>query len=204
MNLLTIMLERHLEMNYSDAVYNALCGKCIPYRKETKAKIQELLEHTKVLENFEPIPNLGKYLFDENLGRNKMSKFNVGDRFEIEIAEVFKGAESGNDKYRIKGFDNLVFDDKGLEKMKRARSVVKADYEVGDITYCPEDNECVVILWRDDRVANVMYSDGTLGLRMSLDRFSGIYGRAYGLKTLQNEIDAETRNIMYEAEEVNG
>ena len=48
-------------------------------------------------------PSISEYLFDKDLGRNHMSKFNVGDRFEIEIAEVFKGAESGNDKYRIKG-----------------------------------------------------------------------------------------------------
>lgn len=47
-----------------------------------------------------------------------MSKYNVGDKFEIEIGEVFKGAESGNDKYRIKGFDSLVFDDKGLDKIR--------------------------------------------------------------------------------------
>lgn len=46
-----------------------------------------------------------------------MSKYNVGDEFKIVIDEVFKGKESGNDKYRIKGFDNLVFDDKGLGKL---------------------------------------------------------------------------------------
>ncbi len=46
-----------------------------------------------------------------------MSKYSVGDSFEIEIGEVFKGPESGNDKYRIKGFDNLVFDDKGFDRL---------------------------------------------------------------------------------------
>lgn len=120
-------------MTYEDAVFNALQGKGVPYRKETKSKLKELLPIAKekdgVMRKFysdrlielanKPIPHFGKYLWDENLGRNKMSKFNVGDKFEIEIAEVFKGAESGNDKYRIKGFDNLVFDDKGLEKLTR-------------------------------------------------------------------------------------
>ena len=42
----------------------------------------------------------------------------VGDKFIIEIAEVFPGAESGQPKYRIKGFDNLCFDEKGLRKLK--------------------------------------------------------------------------------------
>jgi len=46
-----------------------------------------------------------------------MSKYNVGDEFKIVIDEVFKGAVSGNDKYRVRGFDGLVFDDKGLDKL---------------------------------------------------------------------------------------
>lgn len=39
------------EMTYRDAVYNALQGKCIPYRKATLIKLYELLdmvEHRKV------------------------------------------------------------------------------------------------------------------------------------------------------------
>lgn len=42
----------------------------------------------------------------------------AGDKYVIEIAEVFTGAESGQPKYRIKGFDNLCFDEKGLKKLK--------------------------------------------------------------------------------------
>ncbi len=37
-------------MTYSDAVYNALGGKCIPYRKATKIKLKELLEIAKQLD----------------------------------------------------------------------------------------------------------------------------------------------------------
>jgi hypothetical protein len=32
------------EMTYRDAVYNALQGKCIPYRKATLIKLYELLD----------------------------------------------------------------------------------------------------------------------------------------------------------------
>lgn len=32
------------EMTYRDAVYNALRGKCIPYRKATLIKLYELLD----------------------------------------------------------------------------------------------------------------------------------------------------------------
>ena len=42
----------------------------------------------------------------------------AGDKFVIEIAEIFLGAESKQPKYRIKGFDNLCFDDKGLRKLE--------------------------------------------------------------------------------------
>lgn len=45
------------------------------------------------------------------------NKYKVGDKFIIEIAEVLKGAESGNTKYRVKGFDNLIFDDRGLDRL---------------------------------------------------------------------------------------
>lgn len=202
-------------MTYEDAVFNALQGKCVPYRKETKSKLKELLpiakEKDETLKKFwsdrlielanKPIPNFGKYLWDENLGRNKMSKFNVGDKFEIEIAEVFKGAESGNDKYRIKGFDNLVFDDKGLEKIRNGASRAKTEYRVGDIVYIPEDDRCAVVIWIDTDTANVLYSDFTLGIHMSLDRLSGVYEKSRALFELAKEIDAETQNIELEAQE---
>lgn len=130
-----------------------------------------------------------------------MSKFNVGDKFEIEIAEVFKGAESGNDKYRIKGFDNLVFDDRGLEKIRSGASKEKTKYNVGDIVYIPEDERCAVILWINDRLANVLYSDYMLGIDMSLDRLSGVYAKSQGLKLLADEIEEETQSIEFEARE---
>ena len=131
-----------------------------------------------------------------------MSKFNVGDKFEIEIAEVFKGAESGNDIYRVKGFDGLILDDKGLEKMKQTAKSTNCKYKVGDIVYIPEDERCAVILWINGSLANVLYSDYMLGINMNVDRLSGVYGESDGLKKLAKEIDDETRNIDYEAQDM--
>ena len=37
-------------MTFIDAVYNALGGKCIPYRKATKIKLLELLEVAKQMD----------------------------------------------------------------------------------------------------------------------------------------------------------
>lgn len=43
-----------------------------------------------------------------------MKKAKVGDKFIIEIADVIDGGETGCPQYRIKGFDKVFFDDKGL------------------------------------------------------------------------------------------
>ena len=32
------------QMSYEDAVYNAMKGRCVPYRKATRIKLNELLE----------------------------------------------------------------------------------------------------------------------------------------------------------------
>ena len=39
------------KMSYSQAVYNALCGSGIPYRKATKIKLNELLEVAKNIDD---------------------------------------------------------------------------------------------------------------------------------------------------------
>ena len=53
-----------------------------------------------------------------------MSKYEVNDKFIIEIAEVCttdrrKSTEEGHTLYRVKGFNSLVFDDNGLNKLKK-------------------------------------------------------------------------------------
>lgn len=37
-------------MSYADAVYNALKGKCVPYKKATKIKLTELLKIAKIIQ----------------------------------------------------------------------------------------------------------------------------------------------------------
>ena len=50
-----------------------------------------------------------------------MSKYSVGDKFVIEIGEVFTGDFSvkENTLYRVKGFRSLVFDKTGLDNLER-------------------------------------------------------------------------------------
>lgn len=40
-------------MSYSQAVYNAMCARCVPYRKATKIKLKELLEIAKKIDKAE-------------------------------------------------------------------------------------------------------------------------------------------------------
>lgn len=49
-----------------------------------------------------------------------MSKYNKGDKFELEIAEVFIG-ETDKEIYRVKGFAALTFDDYGLSLLKQIK-----------------------------------------------------------------------------------
>ena len=47
----------------------------------------------------------------------------VGDKFIIEIGEVFKATGTymacGESLYRVKGFNSLVFDDNGLNRLEK-------------------------------------------------------------------------------------
>lgn len=89
-----------------------------------------------------------------------MSKYHIGDTFKIEIAETYRGAESGNDKYRIKGFDNLVFDDKGLRRLEQFNSQPdnQRKFRFGDIVSTApfnDDRYYVVVNAAPDRLVGV-------------------------------------------------
>ena len=52
-----------------------------------------------------------------------MSKYNKGDKFELEIEQVMESTITGrNALYRIKGFSSLTFDDYGLSLLKQIKT----------------------------------------------------------------------------------
>ncbi len=58
----------------------------------------------------------------------------VGDKYIIEVAEKFMGAESMKARYRIKGFDSLIFDKKGLDRLEPVKTTNVEDtneYQIG-------------------------------------------------------------------------
>lgn len=60
-----------------------------------------------------------------------MMKYNKGDKFIIEIDEIFENSEDGiiheEKLYRIKGFRSLVFDDNGLDKLQKCETELSWD-----------------------------------------------------------------------------
>lgn len=73
-----------------------------------------------------------------------MSKYKVGDKFIIEIAEIYENILNGIDAlatseplYKIKGFNSLVFDKNGLDKLEeiadKKNYIASKDIRVGDV-----------------------------------------------------------------------
>lgn len=67
---------------------------------------------------------------------------NKGDKFEIEIAEVLTDG-GGNRLYKIKGFNALIFDDYGLDQLKKIIPNRLNDPEI-DWTKVPVDTPIMV------------------------------------------------------------
>ena len=53
--------------------------------------------------------------------------YNVGDKFVIEIGEVYCGTISGEERYRIKGFNTLFFDNNGVFRLTPLAEELKED-----------------------------------------------------------------------------
>ena len=75
-----------------------------------------------------------------------MSKYKVGDKFIIEIAEVYENELSGiygfkattsEPLYRVKGFNSLVFDKNGLDKLEeiedKKNDIAPENIRIGDV-----------------------------------------------------------------------
>lgn len=80
-----------------------------------------------------------------------MMEYKVGDKFEIEIAEVYESGNpfgNGIDLYRIKGFNSLIFGKNGLDKLKKIKEeppkpkTVKASELVADtLVICHDEGD---------------------------------------------------------------
>lgn len=57
--------------------------------------------------------------YEKDLEEVTIPKYRPGDRFVIEVESVLTG-DDGKPLYKIKGFNALVFDDNGLDRLERA------------------------------------------------------------------------------------
>ena len=66
-------------MSYEEAVYNALQGRAVPYKKATKIKLDELIENQKsVIEELEKIKEIYKKLADESVKNHIKGNYYIG------------------------------------------------------------------------------------------------------------------------------
>ena len=100
-------------------------------------------------------------------------EYKVGDRFIIEIGEIYYNDAGGAPLYRVKGFNSLVFDGSGLSKLQKIEAVgaQETEFRIGDIVSIDEryygelkqaviievDSNCVTVLC-DDGMTDVIYA----------------------------------------------
>ena len=91
-----------------------------------------------------------------------MSKYKVGDKFIIEIEKIYESSLKGIDVfedmeeplYKIKGFNSLVFDKNGLDRLEevadKKNGITTDNIRVGDMVQDYIDNTKAIILDKED------------------------------------------------------
>ena len=73
----------------------------------------------------------------------------MGKKYIIELCEKPMKNENGDDIWRVKGFNTLVFDQNGLDKLEEYKEPVTHKFEVGDV--CRWKYE-YVLFTRNDKI----------------------------------------------------
>lgn len=68
-------------------------------------------------------------------------KYYVGDKFVIEIGHSYWSPTVGN-RYFIKGFNTLVFDDKGLDRLEKYEKPKEPPHNCDHCVYKNVNREC--------------------------------------------------------------
>lgn len=146
-----------------------------------------------------------------------MSKYKVGDKFLIEIAEVYENvlsdievfeATTSETLYRIKGFNSLVFDKNGLDKLKKSLPIPYSEvYEKGmndtwDIAreLCKTGySECTEI-FGDETVEHVIKNYMPLEVKEKIDYFKK--DREIHIGDKVQDCDNNTKAIILDKEDL--
>ncbi len=90
----------------------------------------------------------------------------MGKKYIIELCEKPMKTENGEDIWRVKGFNTLVFDQNGLNKLEEYKEPEEKmhEFEVGDVCYLPAEfnNQKLIVTKIDRYMISYMLSDGSL------------------------------------------
>lgn len=114
-----------------------------------------------------------------------MSKYKVGDKFVIEIKArqyvPFEGA-----KYYINGFNTLVFDDNGLDRLERYEAK-QSEIKVGDEVTGAEGGKGIITHIREDKMY-ILWEDGSAGEFIDAERWFKRTGRHCDIDSILEQL----------------
>ena len=87
----------------------------------------------------------------------------MGKKYIIELCEKPMKNENGNDIWRVKGFNTLVFDQNGLDKLEEYKESVEHKFEVGDVCKIANSNSDFIITRITPDYISYMWDDGNHG-----------------------------------------
>ena len=118
----------------------------------------------------------------------------VGDKFEIEIEDVFEN-EDGEELYRIKGFRSLVFDEQGIRKLHPVGDMeeLALDYAGNEINR----GDDVIVVGGDDECL-CHFTDEMKRFIGGRYKVSDVYSNILGEKRIKLEYtpSIDTTNIL--------
>lgn len=136
----------------------------------------------------------------------------IGDRYIIEIDKTLTDSNCDNPVYRIKGFNSLVFDQNGIDKLVKYDDCIKIDlakaektgYEKGLAKNKEEDNEIKVgdeVIWESGKgivismetvVYSILMSNGSVWSVNRITNKLSKTGRSFPVKHWLEEMNAES------------
>lgn len=87
----------------------------------------------------------------------------MGKKYIIELCDKPMKNENGNDIWRVKGFNTLVFDQNGLDKLEEYVEPVGHKFEVGDVcvSISGDPSSTFIITKITPQLVSYMWTDGS-------------------------------------------
>ena len=123
-----------------------------------------------------------------------MSKYNVGDKFIVQIAGACSENEftlpsliPGKTLYRVKGIDNIIVDDEILDRLELLQ---EEKIRVGDVVY--GEDELGIVTRAEDGAVYILWSDGSAGKCYEGDDIIKKAGRQIDILNILSQIGGKS------------